>query len=396
MMRRVFLIVLDSVGVGGAPDAADFGDAGAHTLRTVHATGRLRIPNLERLGIGLVPGAEFLNPPPSPLAAVGALVERSVGKDTTTGHWEIAGLVSRTAMPTFPSGFPRELIDAFTEATGREVLCNLPYSGTQVIADFGEEHLRTGKPIVYTSADSVFQIAAHTDVISLDELYGLCRTARSLLVGEWGVGRVIARPFTGTAPHFVRTADRRDFSLEPTGRTLLDALSEEGYDVISVGKISDIFAGRGITESYPDHGNEACMARMKALLQRDFHGLCFVNLVDFDMQYGHRNDALGYAEALGRFDVFLGKLLPLLGDEDALLITADHGCDPGDESTDHTRERVPLLVYGKTIAPRSFGVRDGFGTVAKTVAELLELEYDIPEKSIFDGGFDEKGGESHG
>ncbi len=387
MKRRVFLIVLDSLGVGGAPDAAEFGDAGAHTLRSVYDTGRLRIPNLERLGIGAVPGAEFLNPPPDLIASVGALRELSRGKDTTTGHWELAGLLSSEPMPTFPCGFPQELIAAFTEATGREVLCNLPYSGTQVIADYGEEHLRTGKPIVYTSADSVFQIAAHTDVIPLEELYGLCRTARKMLVGRWGVGRVIARPFIGAAPNFVRTADRRDFSLEPTGQTILDVLSRAGYDVLSVGKISDIFAGRGITESYPDHGNRDCMARTALLAGRDFHGLCFVNLVDFDMQYGHRNDAVGYAEALNAFDAFLGELLPSLGEEDALLITADHGCDPGDESTDHTRERVPLLVYGAGLGGRSLGVRDGFGVVAKTVAELLGLEYDSLCKSIFDGGF---------
>lgn len=386
-MRRVFLIVLDGLGVGGAPDAADFGDAGAHTLRSVHSTGRLRIPNMERLGIGLVEGAEFLQSPPSPLASVGTLRELSAGKDTTTGHWELAGLVSGAPMPTFPGGFPPALIDAFTRATGREVLCNRPYSGTQVIADYGEEHLRTGKPIVYTSADSVFQIAAHTDVIPLDELYTLCRTARGLLVGDWGVGRVIARPFVGAAPHFVRSADRRDFSLAPPKQTILDILSRSGYDVLSVGKISDIFAERGITESYPDHGNGACMARTAELAGRDFRGLCFVNLVDFDMQYGHRNDAVGYAEALNAFDAFLGELLPLLGREDALLITADHGCDPGDTSTDHTRERVPLLVYGKALEPRTLGVRDGFATVAKTIADLLGIEYDIPFRSVFDRGF---------
>ena len=389
-MRRVFLIVLDSVGVGGAPDAAAFGDAGANTLRAAFESGELFVPNLEALGLGLVPGAEFLKAPPSPLASYGVLTERSAGKDTTTGHWELAGLISREPMPTFPSGFPPALVESLTRECGRRFLCNLPYSGTEVIRDFGEEHLVSGSPILYTSADSVLQIAAHTDVIPLEELYRICRVARRLCVGEYAVGRIIARPFRGEPGNFVRTPDRRDFSLAPSGETMLDRLSDEGLSVLSVGKISDIFAGRGITESYPEHGNADCIARLLALARRDFRGLCFVNLVDFDTLYGHRNDAAGYARALSEFDRALSLLLPLLNREDALLITADHGCDPSDESTDHTRERVPLLVYGEALAPRSFGAQLGFASVAQTVCELLGVSAPYPSPSVFDGGVEMK------
>jgi phosphopentomutase len=387
-MKRVFLLVLDGAGAGEAPDAAAFGDKGANTLRSVWQTGRLRIPNLLSLGLGCVPGLSFLGQTASPLAAFGALTERSAGKDTTTGHWELAGLVSGEPMPTFPGGFPDALIAAFSAAVGRGVLCNRPYSGTKVIRDFGERHLATGELIVYTSADSVFQVAAHTDAVPLEELYGICRKARQLLVGKWAVGRVIARPFAGSAPDFYRTADRRDFSLKPSGRTLLDALSEAGLDVIGVGKIGDIFAGCGLTRSYPEHGNPDCLDRTMQLAGEDFSGLCFVNLVDFDTLYGHRNDAVGYAEALDAFDLWLGEFLSRLGEEDALLITADHGCDPGDTSTDHTRERVPLLVYGRGISPGSFGIRESFADAAATVAELLHIDYACPGSSVVDGGFD--------
>ncbi len=393
-MRRVFLIVLDSLGIGHAPDAEAFGDAGAHTLRAAWESGLLKLPNLERLGLALAPGAEFLNAPPFPLASVGALTECSAGKDTTTGHWELAGLISSEPMPTFPSGFPSELTEALRSACGVDFLCNLPYSGTDAIRDYGEEHLRSGSPILYTSADSVLQIAAHTDVIPLPRLYELCRIARRLCVGKYAVGRVIARPFAGSAGNFQRTSDRRDFSLAPHGETVLDRLSDAGLSVIAVGKISDIFAERGITEAYPDHGNPDCMARTAELARRGFHGLCFVNLVDFDSLYGHRNDARGYALALNEFDVFLGELLPMLGEEDALLITADHGCDPSDESTDHTRERVPLLLYGKSIPPRLIGVRTGFATVAQTVAELLGIQATYAELSALNGGFSQNGEET--
>lgn len=371
--KRVFLIVLDSLGAGEAPDAAAFGDTGAHTLRSIFRTGMLRIPTLQRLGIGNIAGLDFLGAVSRPAAAYGKMRERSAGKDTTIGHWEIAGHVSPRPMPTFPHGFPSDLLDRFRALTGRGVLCNLPYSGTDVIHDYGEEHLRTGDLIVYTSADSVFQIAAHEDLVPPEELYAICRRARELLTGDYAVGRVIARPFVGhSAADFTRvSADRRDFSLEPPVPVLPDVLKGAGYDVLSVGKIIDIFAGRGFTEFYRTHGNDDGMAVTAELAGHDFRGLCFVNLVDFDMLYGHRNDAPGYAAALNRFDAWLADFLPRMRADDVLLLTADHGCDPGDVSTDHTREYVPLLVAGPGVHPVSLGVRDGFSDVAESVLGLL-------------------------
>lgn len=371
--KRVFLIVLDSLGAGEAPDAAAFGDTGAHTLRSIFRTGMLRIPTLQRLGIGNIAGLDFLGEVSRPAAAYGKMRERSAGKDTTIGHWEIAGHVSPRPMPTFPHGFPSDLLDRFRALTGRGVLCNLPYSGTDVIRDYGEEHLRTGDLIVYTSVDSVFQIAAHEDLVPPEELYAICRRARELLTGDYAVGRVIARPFVGhSAADFTRiSADRRDFSLEPPVPVLPDVLKGAGYDVLSVGKIIDIFAGRGFTEFYRTHGNDDGMAVTAELAGRDFRGLCFVNLVDFDMLYGHRNDAPGYAAALNRFDAWLADFLPRMRADDVLLLTADHGCDPGDISTDHTREYVPLLVAGPGVHPVSLGVRDGFSDVAESVLGLL-------------------------
>ena len=368
-MKRVFIIVLDSLGIGHAPDAAAFGDAGANTLGRI-AKG-LSLKNLCALGLGNIDGVDAGKKTDAPRAAPGRLVEKSQGKDTTIGHWELCGLVSEHPLPTYPEGFPDEVLKAFSDATGRGVLCNLPYSGTDVIRDYGEEHLRSGDLIVYTSADSVFQIAAHEDIVPLETLYDYCKTARRLLTGEHAVGRVIARPFVGTPGNFTRTANRRDFSLEPTGKTLLDLLSEEGYDVISVGKISDIFAGRGVTESHPTHGNAEGMEVALSMAKRDFRGLCFINLVDFDMLYGHRQDTKGYGKALEEFDAFLPALLEHLGEEDALIITADHGCDPGDDSTDHTRECVPLLIYGKGITAESLGTVEGFSAVGQTAAALL-------------------------
>ena len=381
-IKRVFLIVLDSVGAGELPDAADFGDKGAHTLRSVSASSKLSIPRLVEMGLGNIDGLSFLGKADAPKAAYAKLAEASKGKDTTTGHWEIAGLVSNKPMPTFPEGFPKALLDEFSKRTGREVLCNLPYSGTKVIADYGEEHLKTGALIVYTSADSVFQIAAHTDIVPVEELYRYCQIARELLVGDFGVGRVIARPFDGAHP-FRRSPDRKDFSLEPHGETLLDALKAQGYDVISVGKIADIFADRGVTDSHPVHGNPDCSAETLMLAEKDFNGLCFVNLVDFDMVYGHRNDVDGYANALTAFDGFLGEFLPHLGEDDVLLITADHGCDPGDISTDHTREYVPLLVYGSTVAPKNMGVLNSFADIAASVADMLGAKFQGAGKSFY-------------
>ncbi len=374
-MKRVFILVLDSLGIGALPDAAAFGDSGADTLRRIAASARFSAETLCSLGLGNIEGIDYLPSAAAPRAAVGRMQERSRGKDTTIGHWEIAGVVSKQPLPTYPHGFPEEVIRAFEQAVGHGTLCNLPYSGTDVIRDYGAEHCETGKLIVYTSADSVFQIAAHEAVVPTEELYDICRTARSLLVGEHAVGRVIARPFTGEAPTFVRTANRRDFSLEPPTETLLDAVSAAGKTVWSVGKIADIFAARGITHSAPTHGNEEGMAEALRAVCEEFEGLCFINLVDFDMLYGHRQDIDGYAAALAQFDRFLPQFLEQLRDDDALIITADHGCDPGDNSTDHTREHVPLLVVGKQVRPIALGTRQTFADVAATVAEWLSVPF---------------------
>lgn len=364
--------MLDSLGIGGMPDAADYGDEGSNTLRSLTLSGELSVPNLRSLGLFNIPAAGLLSmATDAPCGAYGALSELSRGKDTTVGHWEIAGIVSPRPLPTYPNGFPASLLEEFSRITGRGWLCNLPYSGTEVIRDYGEEHLKTGKLIIYTSADSVFQIAAHEEIVPPETLYEYCAAARRLLCGENGVGRVIARPFEGGPGNFVRTANRRDFSIQPPGTTILDAVKDAGMDVISVGKIRDIFAGRGITEAVITHGNAEGEKALTELAKRDFNGLCFVNLVDFDMLYGHRNDVDGYAAALTRFDRTLGELLPLIGEDDVLLLTADHGCDPATPSTDHSRERVFLLAYGKRIIPADIGIRSSFSDIAATIAESL-------------------------
>ena len=370
-INRVFLIVLDSFGIGAAPDAAAFGDAGANTLAGIHGTGKLNVPNLISMGLGNIDGVNVLQKSDAPTASVARLMEKSRGKDTTTGHWEMAGIISHRPMPTYPNGFPPEVIDAFAQAAGRGTLCNLPYSGTDVIRDYGEEHLQTGKLIIYTSADSVFQIAAHESIVPVEELYRICQIARDQLQGEHGVGRVIARPFVGEPGNFRRTENRRDFSLLPPAPTVLNRLSARGYDVIGVGKIGDIFSMAGITETYPTHNNLEGMKITSDLAKIDFHGLCFVNLVDFDMLYGHRQDADGYAVAMSEFDRWLGEFTKKLRPDDVLLITADHGCDPTDNSTDHTRENVPYLVYGASIAPENRGTLMGFDTVGEEVYKFL-------------------------
>ncbi len=372
MKKRVFLIILDSFGIGEMPDAADFGDEGSNTLRSVASEAEFDCPNLTKMGLFNIVGCQVAGRTAveEPMAAFGRMAEKSCGKDTTTGHWEIAGLISNRAMPTYPEGFPEEVIAEFERRTGKKVLCNKPYSGTQVIADYGREHLETDSLIVYTSADSVFQIAAHESRVSLDELYRYCEIARDMLRGEHGVGRVIARPFGGEHP-FVRLAGRHDYSLEPHGETMLDRLKKRGLDVISVGKISDIFAGRGITESYPTKSNKEGMERTISLADRDFHGLCFVNLVDFDSSFGHRNDSLGYAKALTEFDGQLGSFLSKIGEDDLLIITADHGCDPKTPSTDHSREYVPLLVMGAGIETCDLGTKFGFDYVSELVESAL-------------------------
>ena len=373
--ERVFLIVLDSVGCGEAPDAADFGDAGSNTLRSIARSPFFSAENMKKLGLSRIDGMAYLGEKPDAVGAVARLSELSKGKDTTTGHWEIAGIVSQSPMPTYPNGFPESVLTAFENATGRGVLCNRPYSGTDVIRDFGEEHLKTGKWIVYTSADSVFQIAAHEEVVPLEELYEACRTARKILTGENSVGRVIARPFVGTPGHFTRTANRRDFSLEPPTDTMLDYVKKAGLDTIAVGKIRDIFAGKGVTRAVLTHSNREGMEATLALEKEDFHGLCFVNLVDFDMLYGHRNDVDGYARAYAEFDAWLPEFLSGMRENDVLMITADHGCDPATPSTDHSREYIPLVIAGRKIRPVNLGTLQGFSHIAATVCGLLGVAY---------------------
>ena len=374
-MKRVFLIVLDSLGIGAEPDAAEYGDVGTNTLKRISSSKSFNIPNLTELGIGGIDGIDYL--PKMPARATLARVrELSRGKDTTTGHWEIAGIVSEEPMPTYPDGFPPEVIEEFERLSGRKTLCNKPYSGTAVLDDFGEEHLNTGALIVYTSADSVFQIAAHEELVPPAELYEYCRIARKILTGKHGVGRVIARPFVGTPGSFSRTANRHDFSLLPPKRTMLDKIKDAGLDVISVGKINDIFAGIGVTESNPSRSNADGMRITSEIAKRDFHGLCFVNLVDFDMVFGHRQNVDGYAAALSEFDSWLGEFLKLLGDDDALIITADHGCDPGDESTDHTREYIPMIAVSKALPSENLGTLDGFYNVGNLALRLLGVETD--------------------
>ena len=376
MIKRVFLIVLDSLGIGEMPDANSFGDRGANTLKRISHSPEFKVDNLIRLGLGNIDGIDYLNRAESPLAAVGRMTEKSAGKDTTIGHWEIAGLVSKKAMPTYPNGFPDEVIDEFSRLTGRGVLCNSTYSGTDVIRDYGLEHIQTGKLIVYTSADSVFQIAAHEDVVPPEKLYEYCRIARKILCGEHAVGRVIARPFSGEYPDFKRTSRRHDFSLLPPKETLLDAIKSAGKSVIAIGKITDIFAGQGITESIFTTSNSDGMEKTMDTLDRDFDGLCFTNLVDFDMVYGHRQDIDGYASALSGFDKWLGDFTAKMKESDLLIITADHGCDPGDKSTDHTREYTPLIVYGKGVKPTNLSTRGSFADIAAFIKDTLSVEFD--------------------
>ena len=382
-MKRIFLIVLDSFGIGQMPDAEKFGDVGVNTLRSCASSGILNIPNLLQAGLGNIDGVDCVAPAAAPTGAFARLTERSMGKDTTIGHWEIAGIVSPQPLPTYPNGFPEEVLSPFREATGRGVLANAPWSGTAVIEKYGAEHMRTGDLIVYTSADSVFQIAAHEDIVPPEQLYEYCRIARKILQGKHGVGRVIARPFVGQPGAFRRTANRHDFSLEPPGITLPDAVKAAGLSSIGVGKIHDIFAGRGMTEYVYNKSNADGMAHTLHYAGQDFTGLCFVNLVDFDMNFGHRRDIPGYARALNEFDAWLPGFLAALGDGDLVMITADHGCDPGyGATTDHTREYVPLLILGKGVKPVNLGTRDSFADIAATVSQLLNVPLNTPGRSF--------------
>ena len=382
-MKRVFLFVLDSCGAGAMPDSEAFGDIGVNTLRSCAASQKLQIPNLISYGLGNIQGLEFLGTVKEPAGAYGKLAELSMGKDTIIGHWEIAGIISPEPMPTYPNGFPDEVLEPFKKATGREILANAPWSGTEVIQKYGDEHVKTGALIVYTSADSVFQVAAHEEVVPLEKLYEYCAAARKLLKGKHGVGRVIARPFTGRSGAYKRTPNRHDYSLEPPEKTVLDAVKEAGMDSIAVGKIHDIFAGKGITEHVYNTSNANGMEHAMHYAERDFTGLCFVNLVDFDMLYGHRRDADGYALALNEFDRFLPGFLEKLHEDDVVIITADHGCDPAyTATTDHTREYVPLLILGEKVKPKDLGVLNGFHNIAATVAELLQVDYETSGRSL--------------
>jgi len=379
-MKRVFIIVLDSLGIGELPDASRFGDEGSDTLRSISSSPEFSVPNLLALGLGNIEGLSYLPPAEKPSGAFGKMAERSMGKDTTIGHWELCGVVSDRPLPTYPDGFPEEVISEFEEKVGRKVLCNKPFSGTEVIRLYGEEHRKTGNLIVYTSGDSVFQIAAHEQTVPLDELYRICKIAREMLRGKHGVGRVIARPFVTGENGFERTANRHDYSLEPPRKTLLDLAKEKGFEVISIGKIEDIFASRGITEGHRTVSNEDGMEICIRTAGRDFSGICFLNLVDFDAKYGHRNDVDGYARALSEFDAALPRLLEKLTPDDLLIITADHGCDPATPSTDHSREYVPVLLYGKGLEGKALGCADSFTAVAQAASDHLGLEETFSSK----------------
>ena len=377
-MKRVFLIVLDSFGIGEAEDAPAYGDIGVNTLRSVSSSKFFQMPNMGELGLFQIDGVTVGEKKEKHAALIARMRERSKGKDTTIGHWEIAGVYSPKPLPVYPEGFPAEVLEEFSRRTGRGILCNRPYSGTAVIQDYGDKHMQTGDLIVYTSADSVFQIAAHEEIVPVEQLYEYCRIAREILQGEHGVGRVIARPFVGPeGGPFTRTARRHDFSILPPATTMLDQLKAAGKDVIAVGKIKDIFAGKGITESVYTSGNAEGIERTLEYLDKDFEGLCFVNLVDYDMLYGHRRDVDGYAEALAYFDKKLPEIMGKMGPEDILMMTADHGCDPAyTATTDHTREYTPFLMYGQQIAPENLGTRKTFADIGATVLQYFGI---VPE-----------------
>lgn len=375
MSKRVIWIVIDSVGIGELPDAHLYGDEGSNTLENIYkSVGGFELKNMESLGLGCINGVSSIPCTNHPLGSYGKANEKSPGKDTTTGHWEMAGIILDKAFPTFPNGFPEEFIERFEVAIGRKVLGNYPESGTVIINDLGDEHLKTGKPIVYTSADSVFQIAAHEEVIPLEELYEICKTARQMLTGDLNVGRVIARPFIGKSGNYIRTPNRHDFSVLPTQKTVLDYIKEAGLSVMGVGKIKDIFAGQGITDTLPMKSNDEGITNTIEFMNTNREGLIFTNLVDFDMLYGHRNDIEGYAGALMDFDARLPEIINLMTHEDILIINSDHGCDPTTKSTDHSREYIPILVYGKSLQRVNLGIRDTFADIGATICDILGVE----------------------
>ena len=383
-MKRVFLVVLDSVGIGAMPDAAQYGDEGSNTLSAAASSPYFAMPNMERLGLFDIDGVSGIKKgQEKPAGVIARMAEQSKGKDTTTGHWEIAGLVSEQPFPTFPDGFPQELLSEFSKRTGRGILCNKPYSGTEVIKDYGREHVESGDLIVYTSADSVFQIAAHEAVVPVEELYRYCEIARELCTGKYGVGRVIARPFEGEYP-YKRTARRHDYSLVPPKKTILNLLAEHQLTVYGIGKIYDIFAGSGITKTVRTANNAEGIERLLEAMEEEFEGLCFVNLVDFDMVYGHRNDVDGYAKALSYFDEQLPFILSKLKEEDILLITADHGCDPSTPSTDHSREYTPVVMTGTSLnAGTNLGTRGSFADIGATILEYFSIPQSVAGTSFW-------------
>lgn len=374
MTKRVFLIVLDSLGIGNAPDAKIFGDEGSNTLKTISKSEYYHTPNMLKLGLGNIDGVDYFDHDSERIGVYARLEEASMGKDTTIGHWEMAGIISKNPLPTYPEGFPKEVLDEFIRRTGREIICNKPYSGTDVIRDYGKEHIETGKLIVYTSADSVFQIAAHEDIVPIDELYKYCEIAREILQGEHGVGRVIARPFIGSEGNFTRTGNRHDFSLLPADN-MLDALVAAKYETYGIGKIYDIFAGKGVEHTQRTKNNIEGMEKSIELLKKDFTGLGFINLVDGDMIYGHRRDIDGYAKSIAKFDDQLGTFISKMNDDDIVMITADHGCDPGYKGTDHTREYVLFLAYGKGLKKDiNLGTRKTYADIAATILDIFNIE----------------------
>ncbi len=382
-MKRVFLIVLDSVGIGELPDADLYGDIGSNTLKACSSQKEFNMPNMKDLGLFNIDSVDYYEKSENPLGSFARMAEKSNGKDTITGHWEIAGVISENPMPTFPDGFPQEVIQQFKAITSRNVLCNKPYSGTEVLKDYGKQSIETGSIIVYTSADSVFQVAAHENIIPVNKLYEYCEKIREFLTGDYAVGRVIARPFIGEYPNFERTPNRKDFSLKPSKITMLDQIEKKGLDVIAVGKINDIFAGKGITHKIKTRNNSDGLTKLKKIVEQDFEGLCFVNLVDFDMVYGHRNDVCGYAGALSEFDGKIKEIMDLMRREDILIITADHGCDPTTSSTDHSREYTPMVIYGSKIKRGvNLGTRESFADIAATVLEYFGINKLVEGKSF--------------
>ena len=382
-LKRAIIVVADSMGCGYMNDSADYGDAGADTLGHIAETVGLNIPNLRQMGLANIRPLKGIEPVENPTAYFGKIAEKSKGKDTTTGHWEIAGLITEKPFPTYTNGFPKDLIEEFEKQTGKKVLGNYPASGTAIIADLGEEQMKTGALIVYTSADSVFQIAAHEEIIPIDDLYKYCEIARKLLKGDHAVSRVIARPFIGKPGNFTRTENRRDFSLEPPTDTFLDVLAKKGFSVIGVGKIEDIFCHRGLTDSYHTGNNHTGLEKTEELLKADTGaGLIFVNLVDFDMLYGHRRNPKGYAEAIEYMDAFIPRLIENMKDDDALIITADHGCDPCHTGSDHTREHVPLLWFMKGYKGGEIGYLDTYADITATIADMFDIKTDLAGKSF--------------